>query len=291
MLIRRRKLNSTRDRGFALVALLAGLTIMLVLMAAAVPAIKHDLQREQEDEMFWRGQQMALGLAKFASVKGRLPTDLKELGERFESPRGTMRVVRKTALCDPMTPCDDGKSNWKPVRRGDPLINEFYQAYLAEMMRNPERGLRPPSQELAQMAQLSAQGTIAGLNAPGQQGGPSTSEFSKDLKMENGPIYGVVSQDQRQLIRNYFDLGTYDHALFFTGIAVSIPGIYSPLVFAAPMQPGGEANGGRKNDPRCPNGGVYFEQNGSGFCGGVVNQGKYCHGPDGATVLCADLKK
>lgn len=140
------------------------------------------------------------------------------------------------------------------------------------------------------MAQLSAQ-AINGLNPGGQQGGPSTSEFSKDLKMEAGPIYGVVSKDPRELIRNYFDLGTYDHALFFTGIAVSIPGIYSPLVFAAPMQAGGQANNGRTNDPRCPNGGVYFEQEGKGFCGGVVNQGRFCHGPDGTTVPCADLKK
>jgi type II secretory pathway pseudopilin PulG len=287
--VRRRKFKGANDRGFALVALLAGLTIMLVMMAVAMPSIKHDLQREQEEEMFWRGQQMAMGLAKFASFKGRLPTDLKEVGEKFESPVGPMRFVRKTALCDPLRPCD-GKSNWKAVRRGDPLISEFYQAYLAEMMRNPDKGLRPPSQELAQMAKLSAQ-SISGLNPDGQQGGPSTSEFSKDLKIENGPIYGVVSQDPRELIRNYFDLGTYDHALFFTGIAVSIPGIYSPLVFAPPTQTGGQAGNERQQDSRCPNGGIYFEQDGKGFCGGVVNQGKYCHGPDGTTVLCADLKK
>lgn len=279
-----------RDRGFALVALLAGLTIMLVFMAAAVPAIRHDLQREQEEEMFWRGQQIALGLAKYASLKGRLPTELKDLGESFESPLGRMRVVRRTALCDPLQPCEDGKPNWKPVRPGDPLINEFYQAYITEMMRNPERGLRPPTQELAQMAQLSAQMGGAGLNANGEMGGPAASSFSKDLKVELGPIYGVVSRDTRELIRNYFDMGTYDRALFFTGIAVSIPGIYSPLVFAPAQQAMGQG-GGRQNDPRCPNGGVYFEQDGKGFCGGVINPGKLCHGPDGTTVPCDQLKK
>ncbi len=292
------------ERGFALLALLAGLTIMLVLMSVAVPAIKHDLQRDQEEEMFWRGQQVAIGLAKFASLKGRLPTELKELGETFESPKGTMRVIRPSALCDPLQPCEDGKPNWKAVRPGDPLINEFYQAYLGEMMRNPERRLPPPSQQLAQMAQLSAQ-MINGLDASGQpggqptseggtqfmsgQGGPRTSEFSSQLKSEKGPIYGVVSKDQRPLIRNYFELASYDHALFFAGIAVSLPGIYNPLVFA-PQQSGNQG-GGRQNDPRCPNGGVYFEQNGKGFCGGVINQGRLCHGPDGTTIPCPDAPK
>lgn len=276
--------QASGEQGFALVALLAVLTILLVTMSLAAPAIKHDLQREQEEEMFWRGQQVAAALIKHARLKGRFPTELKDLVEKFETPQGTMRLLRPTALCDPLTRCEGGETNWREVRPGDPLISEFYQAYIAEMTRNPERRLPPPPQELAQMAQLAG-GTISGLNPAGVQGGPSTSEFSK-IKTELGPIYGVVSKDERTLIRNYFEIGTYDHALFFAGVIVNIPGIFSPLVFA-PAQ-GASSIDGRKQDARCPNGGVYFEQDGKGYCGGVVNPGRLCRGPDGTTVPCPD---
>ncbi|MEP7274325.1 MAG: hypothetical protein ABI882_22725 [Acidobacteriota bacterium] len=292
-----------REHGFALVALLAGLTIMLVMMAAAIPAIKHDLQREQEEEMFWRGQQVARALARFAVETGRYPTTLDELTKTFPNRQGqTLRLLRPTALTDPLGPPVEEEtttalsslnqksiSNWRPVRAGDPLINEFYQAYLAEMMKNPERRLPPAPQQLAQLAQLTG-ANVGGLNSNGMQGGPSTSEFSSQLKVNEGPIFGVVSKDTRPLIRNYLEIASYDHALFFAGVAVSMPGIYNPIIFAPPATASGGAQG-RQNDPRCPNGGVYFEQNGKGFCGGVLNPGRLCRGPDGSTIPCPDAPK
>lgn len=278
-----RERSRTTEGGYALLALLAALTITLVMMSAAVPSFKHELQRDQEEELFWRGQQVAVALSKFARLKGRYPSELEELTEPLATPQGDMRLLRPTAICDPMLPCD-GKSNWRAVRPGDPLISTFYQAYITEMGRNPERRLLPPTQQLAQLAQL-APGSVTGLNAGGGQQGPSTSEFSSSLRVEAGPIVGVVSQDTRSLIRSYFALPTYDQALFFAGISVSVPGIFNPLVLA-PQQDSADGGRGRINDPRCPNGGVYFEQNGKGYCGGVINPGRLCRGPEGTTIPC-----
>jgi len=285
VLTRQRIRRRAGEPGYALLAVLAGLTILLILMSAAVPAYQHELQRDKEEEMFWRGQQVAMALVKNAQLRGRYPVKLEDLVEPFESPQGTTRLLRPTALCDPLMPCEEG-SNWRAVRPGDPLIRKFYDAYLAEMTSNPEKRLPPPPQDLAQMARAAA-GSITGLSNSGASAGPRDSEFASSLKTELGPIYGVVSKSKKELIRNYFSFQTYDEALFFAGISVSIPGIYNPLVFVPQQQP----NAGRTVDARCPNGGVYFEQDGKGFCGGVMNPGRLCRGPDGVTIPCPEGQK
>jgi len=274
------------EPGYALLAVLAGLTILLVLMSAAVPAYRHELQRDQEEEMFWRGQQVAMALVKNSQLRGRYPTKIEDLVQPFETPQGTMRILRPSALCDPMMPCEAGTSNWRAVRPPDPLIRAFYDAYIAEMANNPEKRLPPPPQELAQLARATA-GAVTGLSNSGPTAGPRDSEFASSLRAELGPIFGVVSKSNKQLIRNYFSFQTYDEALFFAGISVSIPGLSNPLVFVPQQQ----QNAGRTIDARCPNGGVYFEQDGKGFCGGVMNPGRLCRGPDGQTVPCPEGHK
>lgn len=282
-----------RERGYTLLALLAGLTITLVLMSAALPAFEHEIQREREEEMFWRGQQVAWGLVRYARTVGRYPTKLEELAEKVQTPAGEMRFVRPSALCDPLVKCPNEESQsggsltstWRPVRRGDPLIRTFYQAYLAAKAKDSENRLPPPPQELAQLAATQSNVALPGSD-PNKPEGPRDSEFASDLKSELGPIYGVVSRDGRVLIRNYLELPTYDQALFFTGVAVSVPGIINPIIAVA-----GGGGGQNGPDPRCPNGGIWFEQNGKGFCAGVVNQGRQCRGPDGTTVPCPEQPK
>lgn len=266
-MMRRQFIRHTRERGYALVGLLAGLTIVVVTMAAAVPVFKHELQREREEEMFFRGQQISMAIARYAQTRGRYPTKVEELAEKTEDPGGTIRFLRPSALCDPLVPCEAGKSNWRAVRPGDPVIGTFFRAYLAAQAQHPERRMPPPPQELAQLAQL-----MANLELPGgqnlEQEGPPDSEFAADLKNELGPIYGVVSKNNKSLIRNYLEIPTYNQALFFSGLVVNAAGLYNPLVFAS-LQQGPPK---RIQDPRCPNGGMYFEQDGKGHCAGVVNK-------------------
>jgi type II secretory pathway pseudopilin PulG len=53
------------DRGYAMAALLVGLTVMAVLMSAALPVWSHYAQREKEEELIWRGQQYARAIGLF----------------------------------------------------------------------------------------------------------------------------------------------------------------------------------------------------------------------------------
>ena len=42
------------ERGFAMAALLVGLSVMAVLMGAALPVWSQQMKREREEELIWR---------------------------------------------------------------------------------------------------------------------------------------------------------------------------------------------------------------------------------------------
>jgi type II secretory pathway pseudopilin PulG len=53
------------ERGYAMAALLVGLSVMAVLMSAALPVWSHFTKREKEEELIWRGQQYARAIMLF----------------------------------------------------------------------------------------------------------------------------------------------------------------------------------------------------------------------------------
>ena len=53
------------ERGYAMAALLVGMTVMAVLMSAAMPVWTHQVKREKEEELIWRGQQYARAIGLF----------------------------------------------------------------------------------------------------------------------------------------------------------------------------------------------------------------------------------
>jgi type II secretory pathway pseudopilin PulG len=97
------------ESGFSLVALMAGITITLVLMAAAVPTWQHVMQDDKEQELLFRGGQIADSIGRFQKKNGgALPASLEVLVKG--------RFLRK-AYKDPMVP--DGK--WRFIRQGEAL--------------------------------------------------------------------------------------------------------------------------------------------------------------------------
>lgn len=53
------------ERGYAMAALLVGLSVMAVLMSMALPVWTHFAKREKEQELIWRGQQYARAIGLF----------------------------------------------------------------------------------------------------------------------------------------------------------------------------------------------------------------------------------
>ena len=59
-----------RDRGFAMVALLVGMSISAIWMTAALPAWRQQAQRQKEEDLIFRGEQYARAIALYY-VKNR----------------------------------------------------------------------------------------------------------------------------------------------------------------------------------------------------------------------------
>ena len=86
-------------RGYTLVALIVGMTVMAILIAAVLPLASAESQRDKEKELLFRGLQYAEGIRTFHRRYGRYPNTLKEM---FEMRPRTLRKLWK----DPITNSD-----------------------------------------------------------------------------------------------------------------------------------------------------------------------------------------
>jgi type II secretory pathway pseudopilin PulG len=97
------------EAGFSLVALFAGITVMMILMAVAMPSWKYVVQNEREMELFFRGDQIASAIERYQKKNANaVPVSLEMLVKG--------KYLRKEYK-DPMT--EDGK--WRLIRPGEIL--------------------------------------------------------------------------------------------------------------------------------------------------------------------------
>ena len=98
------------ESGFSLVALFAGITIMMIMMAVAMPSWKYVVQNEREQELYFRGNAIATAIERYQKKNGNAaPPSLEVLVKG--------KYLRKE-YPDPMT--KDGK--WRLVRPGEVVL-------------------------------------------------------------------------------------------------------------------------------------------------------------------------
>lgn len=231
------------EEGYALIALVGIMMFALILTTMAAPMVQKESQREREEEMLWRGAQIARAILMYGPMggpNGKPLTNLSELVEGREQPgaaNGTkiarVRFLRPSALCDPMMPCKGGDSNWRLVRANDQLIQEFYQAILALQSKlplsSPERGqLEIPLRALCPSHPVPCQQVAVKLGSDGQV---SDSDSGPKIGPETRPILGVVSEKNGKMFRNYYGIEQYDHSLFYQGVPVRAGGFIIPAAF------------------------------------------------------------
>ena len=69
-----------RERGFSLVAAMSGIAIMMIMMAAAVPSWRYVMQNMREEELIFRGNQIAEAIERYQRKNGgAAPTSLEVL--------------------------------------------------------------------------------------------------------------------------------------------------------------------------------------------------------------------
>lgn len=201
-----------RGGGYTLVALLVGMTVASILIAAVLPLASAQAQREKEAELIFRGLQYAEGIRVFRRRFGRYPSSLTELLE--VKPRSVRRLWK-----DPMT--KDGE--WGIV-----------------------------SMEGTPVAAPPAGGGTSGRPTPTPTPKPTPSPFRTPGDGEagsTGPVMGVYSKSTERGYRLWEGREAYNEWKFTeASLTGGAPGVGSgggpgPGMGGAPMPPPGGSGG------------------------------------------------
>ena len=225
------------DKGYAMAALLVGMSIMAIFLSMALPAWKTQAQREKEEELVFRGQQYARAIVLFQrKYANTFPPNLDILlNEHY---------LRK--------------------KYKDPINNDDFQLIYANQQQNGQ---------VSAGSQAGAAGSTTGGTVPtqGQQVRPPSQTVGGGAPVgPQGGIIGVASKSTAQSIRLYMGHDHYNEWVFVAqqatnragapngtqtptgGIPGGAPGQRGGR--GGPGQPGGgfPGQGGRGNPP--PNG-------------------------------------
>jgi type II secretory pathway pseudopilin PulG len=202
------------DRGYAMAALLVGMSVMAVLMSALLPVWTHLATREKEEELIFRGRQYARAIGlfqrKFANTP---PPSIEVLVDQ--------RFLRK--------------------KYKDPITNDDFQLIYANQPVAGGGGTSP-------VAPRPGQPPSANLSTPAQQ--TLQSGFGSTGAGPQGGVIGVTSKSKDASIKLYNGRDHYNQWAFVYIQTAQRPG-ESAGPGGQPRQPG-QPNGPR--DMRGPNG-------------------------------------
>lgn len=95
---RKRRAPGSKQRGTLIIALMAGIAIVMILSTVAVQNWADVVRRDNEAEMIFRAQDLVRALKRFQADKGKLPTELKELMEPGQKGQYMLRRLWKDPL-------------------------------------------------------------------------------------------------------------------------------------------------------------------------------------------------
>ncbi len=174
------------EDAFTLVVVIVVVTVLNILVAAALPLWTHQIQREKEEELIFRGLQYAEAIRLFQTRAGRYPVRLEELLE--VQPRSIRKLWK-----DPMT--EDGK--WE-------LVLSAGQGQDAQG-RNLTPGAEPEPEPRRRGRRRGRRGR------------------DDDETVTVGPISGVRSRSKDKAIKSFLGGESYDSWLFTADILPVAP--------------------------------------------------------------------
>jgi len=176
--------------GFSLVFLIGSITVMLIVMGAAVPTWRYIMKNDREEELFFRGDQIARGVERYQKKNGNaLPVSLELMVKGHY-----LRKIYK----DPMS--KDGK--WRLVHPGEGVIPGGPPGASPRPGLTPQPGATPSSGFSGPQSSFSG---LSGTNRPGA-GGPV-----------QGAILGVASTSTDKSLKLMNGRSRYDQWLFLAG--------------------------------------------------------------------------
>ena len=197
-----------RQRGYALVALLALMTVTMIAAMAVAPSVRHQSRRDLEAEAIARGEEVAEAIRAFyhMSQPNRLPTSMEELQEGVPYGTKKIQVLRASAARDPLS--EDGE--WRTIKVNDPAFVRFAKdiAEYADGKMPPPNPFNDPALNGIPIPQLSSLVMGIGSDLGDDDEGEDSSMSS------SGPFIGVASRSQRASVITYYDIERHDRWVF-----------------------------------------------------------------------------
>lgn len=200
--------RSRRDEGgYALVALLALMTILALMMVSVAPNLRQQAQREREIEAIARGEEVADAIRLYILEKRTLPTSMDQLLEGL--PRGSkkIQILPPSAAIDPLS----STGEWKLVRVNDALLVQFQRKVMLynngslPRTRDETRVPEVYGNIIKRMSGLINTKSEDSEEAPGDEDNSETS---------TGPFIGVVSRSRRDSVITFYGIDRHDQWIF-----------------------------------------------------------------------------
>ncbi len=206
--------------GYALMIVMMMATILLVSLAAALPNVYVEGQRERESELIFRGEQYARAIALFHKQFNRYPTSVKELLHTNQmsflrrayrdpmSKSGKWRFIHATAtgvILDSKIMGSPGQRNTQKGEGG--TATGANAPNLGEESPGTPSAQNAPGKQGFSLSGGQQAGTSPGQNGQGNQG---NSMFGEENQLIGAYIVGVASTSSKTSIRVFEGRTHYD---------------------------------------------------------------------------------
>lgn len=200
-----------REEGYALVAMLAVMSLLALFALAVVPSVQQQTQREREKEALFRGEQVADAIRSYYQFRSQiqgaqgvsaLPTSIEQLSEGIQIPGRTkkLQILRVSAARDPLSE----KGEWRLIGPTSEAFGRFVRDLTVYT------GGTPPTPRIQALAGLVPR-AVNILNTGEDEPAPGGEDDSPDA---SGPFLGVASRSQRDSVITYFGIERHDHWIF-----------------------------------------------------------------------------
>jgi type II secretory pathway pseudopilin PulG len=212
--------------GFGLVGAVATLTIMLTLMAMAMPAWRYVMQDDREEELIFRGSQIADALARWQRENKTLPGSLEPL---------VVKKYLRKAYKDPMSK----HGRWRFIHPGDVLPPPLPTGATGVRSRGGRGGREEPEEGQFRLGGGRDGSQSEGGATGGGLGRASESGFGSGGSIATGPILGVASTSKAKSLRLFNGRSHYNEWIF----SVGMPRIVGKMPLVVPVPGSGPGAG------------------------------------------------
>jgi type II secretory pathway pseudopilin PulG len=197
-----------RERGYALIALLVVMTVLMIMMMSAAPSIRQQARRDLELEAIARGEEVAEAIRMYIRLHPtrQPPTSMEELLEGVTPPGRTKKVIvlRASAARDPLSKSGE----WRTIKPNDPAFVRFVRDITEYADGRTPNATSDPALQGIPLPRLTSIVTGLGSGRDDDEGGEDESMSS------NGPFIGVASRSRRDSVVTYYGIDHHDGWVF-----------------------------------------------------------------------------